>query len=52
MALEHETDAILRILTERTIGDNASCRLDTLMGADVPPGIDAVLEAVEAFAAR
>lgn len=39
MALEQETDAILRILAERTIGDNDGCRLESLMQAEVPQGI-------------
>ena len=39
MALEQETDAILRILAERTIGDSVSCRLEALIQADVPKGI-------------
>lgn len=39
MALEQETEAIVRILAERTIGDEDGCRLETLMQADVPQGV-------------
>ncbi len=45
MALEQETSAILRILAEKTIGDRPTCRLDTLLGADVPPGIKSFFRA-------
>ena len=39
MALEHETEAILRILVEKTIGEQSSCRLDAVSAPDVPQGI-------------
>src|SRR5512133_1076800 len=39
MALDQEADAILRVLAERTIADRNSCRLETVMSADVPRGI-------------
>ena len=39
MALERETDAILRVLAERTIAERASCRLEALTGEGIPPGI-------------
>ncbi|RPH37904.1 hypothetical protein EHM92_01490, partial [bacterium] len=45
MALEQETDAILRILAEKTIGENDSCRLDAVMATDVPTGIKSFFEA-------
>ncbi len=45
MALELNTDAILRVLTEKTIGEHGSCRLDALMAADIPQGIKSFFNA-------
>ena len=39
MALEQETDAIVRVLTAKTIGEQTSCRFDALSAAEVPQGI-------------
>ena len=45
MALEQETDTILRVLAEKTIGGHNSYRLDALNVADIPAGIKAFFKA-------
>lgn len=45
MALELETDAILRLLGERITGDNDSCHLESVMQAEVPQGIKSFFRA-------
>jgi hypothetical protein len=45
MALEQETNAIFRILTERTIGESETYRLEALMGSDIPSGVKTFFKA-------